>query len=159
MNHLLALLSPFVNGLRIKTALQPSLTRGCFWSVIILFSSFQAHTQESGTSLSLQFTNAQKQALPDVSVSLFSKTDSSLVKVEIADSIGVTLFEALQPGSYFFTATTFGYTTYISDSFTISIDQPTIAFPLISLMEEKVLDEASVVYKSSSLNVTSTKLC
>src|SRR3989338_8813604 len=41
----------------------------------------------------------------------------------------------------------FGYTTYISDTFAISVDQSTITFPLISLVEETALEEATVVYK------------
>lgn len=147
MNRLLALLPLFVRGLRIKPTLKTPVLSGYLWIGFFLFSGFQTYAQESGTSLSLQFTDAQKQVIPDVSVSLLSQLDSSLVKIEIADSVGVVLFEGLQPGSYFFKATTFGYTTYISDSFTISINQPTITFPIIPLIEEKVLEEASVVYK------------
>ncbi|MES2557369.1 MAG: TonB-dependent receptor [Bacteroidota bacterium] len=147
MNRLLALLPLIVSGLRLKTPIQSLLQRGYFWLVILLFSSLHAHTQESGTALSLKFTTTQNLVLPDVSVSLFNQLDSSLVKLEIADSSGVALFEALQPGNYFFIAMAIGYTTYISEPFAISGDQPIVTFPLVSLTEEKSLDEATVVYK------------
>src|SRR3989338_4187429 len=147
MNRLLALFPFFVTGLHIKTSCYPSPARGYFWLLIIFFSSIQTYAQEPGTALSMQFINTQNQVLPDVSVSLFNQVDSSLVKLEIADSTGVTLFEGLQPGNYFFTAMAFGYTTYISDTFAISVDQSTITFPLISLVEETALEEATVVYK------------
>lgn len=147
MNRLLAILPPFEHRLHLKMTSQLSLMRGYFWFIVLFFYSFQAQSQESGTSLSLKFINTQKQALPDVSVNLLHQLDSSLVKLEIADSSGVTLFEGLPPGNYFFTAMAFGYTTYVSEPFSISGDQPVMTLPLISLVEEKALEEATVVYK------------
>lgn len=137
MNRLLALFP----------ILRPPFLNGCFCAMIFVFIGLQVHAQDSGISLSLKFTNTQNKVPADISVSLFNKLDSSLVKLEIADSSGIALFEGVQPGNYFFTASAIGYTTYISDTFAIMAGQPAITFPVISLKEETELGEAEVVYK------------
>lgn len=88
---------------------------------LLLFIFIPALAQ-SGSSIHLKIVNEQEKPFTNVTVELFNKKDSSLLKVQLTDSTGTANFKGLASGDYFLRASHTGYTAHSSSHFFIPQD-------------------------------------
>src|SRR5688572_29457489 len=78
---------------------------------LLTLMSVVMFAQAPAGSISGTITNGGDQKIIDAAtVSLFKYSDSSLVKISLADKEGYFVFENILPGKYYLLATSTGYT-------------------------------------------------
>jgi iron complex outermembrane receptor protein len=103
-------------------------------AVICLFCSAVMYAQTNTRStISIQITGEQKQAIENATVELLKVKDSSLVKAAISDRNGVAEFTNIRAGSYRIKVSIINYATQYGPVFSISETQPSIQLPALSL--------------------------
>jgi outer membrane receptor protein involved in Fe transport len=78
-------------------------------------------------------------------IALYKSTDSTLIKGTLSDSSGCFFFEKVVEGSYFIKASFLGFTTFSSESVSISkIRQETALENIMLIPDEKMLDAVTI---------------
>jgi iron complex outermembrane receptor protein len=87
---------------------------------------------QGGSRINLKVLNEQSHPLSSATVSLYIKKDSSLVKVQVTDSLGETSFKTLPAGDYFYHVSYMGYAEHFSAHFFIP-DDMRLDLPAVTL--------------------------
>jgi iron complex outermembrane receptor protein len=105
-----------------------------FFLFLIIISSFQlSNAQNNRGKVSITIVNDQQSGLESATIELRKVKDSSLVKVAITDKNGLAEFENIPLGNYFLKASSASWSTQLSSSFSLSVDQTSVVVPKISL--------------------------
>jgi iron complex outermembrane receptor protein len=103
-------------------------------AMICLFCAAVMHAQtNTRSSISVQITGEQKQAIENATVELLKAKDSSLVKAAISDRNGLAELSNIRAGSYLIKVSNINYATQYGAVFSVTETQPSIQLPSISL--------------------------
>ena len=102
--------------------------------LVSIFSLAQEATTKGKVTIAV--LNEQSAALEGATVELVRSKDSGLVKSAISDKNGIAEIDGIKPGSYLVKATTVGYATGYSSTFTLTAEQPRITIPSLTLLQK-----------------------
>ena len=107
---------------------------------ITLLNSFGQTSSLKGTVL-----DGNQKSVDYATVAVLSATDSSLVKGSLTDTTGRFEIGSLNPGTYQLRVTAMGFSSFTSQSITLTSDRPVVDLGVIRLMvESRTLGEVTI---------------
>ena len=116
-------------------------------AIIATLISLTSFAQNSGKITGTVKVGSSK-IIESASITLLKATDSSVVKLAVADKAGKYSFEGIQPGQYLVAITAVGHQKGYSGTFSVTSDKSSINLETIDLVpQEKTMAAVTVVAK------------
>ncbi len=116
-----------------------------FISLLTAFLCCLTFASAQNTLLTGRIVDEKEFPLEFANVLLLQKADTSLVKGTVSDSLGQFVFDQVQPGQYFISATMVGAEPAYSEAFELQSGQATFKVPILAISQSGVdLDQVVV---------------